>query len=94
MDEDERLEIEKRYQREIHEFVSEKIKELEEETETTSEAFITGWVLIWEGISPNEEKPFCGHLYGPESLTTWNALGLVEWTRRFTMEPGESDFSD
>lgn len=49
---------------------------------------LIGWIVIFETapLSP-EDRASCGHFYGPHEMTTWRALGLVEWARRATLEP-------
>lgn len=51
---------------------------------------LAGWIVIYEFVSLKDDHPgYCGHIYGPRELTTWRALGLIEWIRRFCLGPGE-----
>jgi hypothetical protein len=53
---------------------------------------LTGWVVVFETAALNDEhRAHCGHFYGPRELTTWRALGLLEWARRFSIGPGDED---
>ena len=51
---------------------------------------LTGWILVWETVRADEQEQ-CGHYYGPATMTTWRALGLLEWARRFTLHPDATD---
>lgn len=51
---------------------------------------LTGWIVSYEGIEANGD-PFAGHIYGPEAMTTWRALGLLEWARGHTLTPEPAD---
>lgn len=51
---------------------------------------LTGWVIIYEYID-ERGRAGSGHAYGPEGMTTWKILGLIEWVRRFTLRPGEDE---
>lgn len=43
---------------------------------------LTGWILVWETATLNPERaPSAGHFYGPTEMTSWRALGLIEWGR-------------
>ncbi|HEY7621711.1 MAG TPA: hypothetical protein VH834_18165 [Solirubrobacteraceae bacterium] len=51
---------------------------------------LTGWVVCYETAALGEEATaHAGTFYGPREMTTWRALGLVEWARRWSLEPGE-----
>lgn len=53
---------------------------------------LIGWIVIHEtAILGEHGHAACGHVYGPRELTTWRALGLVEWVRRFCLQPSEDD---
>lgn len=53
---------------------------------------LVGWVLIYETtVLGDDERGSCGHFYGPREMTTWRALGLVEWARRFSLVPHDED---
>lgn len=45
---------------------------------------LTGWIVVYETLT-NEGGANCGHFYGPETMTTWRAMGLVEWARMRTL---------
>ena len=51
---------------------------------------LVGWVLAYEAQAPSG-RAFAGHLYGPAGMTTWRALGLIEWTRLHTLGPDSDD---
>jgi hypothetical protein len=56
---------------------------------------LSGWVVCYEGISIDpEEDALVGSFYGPREMTSWRALGIVEWVRRFTLRPGNDDGDD
>lgn len=52
---------------------------------------LTGWIVIYETLTLDDEASAAGHLYGPREMTTWRALGLVEWARRFGLVPDTED---
>jgi len=53
---------------------------------------LTGWVVCFETTSLTDEaRAHAGTFYGPREMTTWRALGLVEWARRFSLEPGTDE---
>lgn len=45
---------------------------------------LTGWIVVYETVSA-ENVPVAGHMYGPDGMTTWRAMGLVEWARSRTL---------
>lgn len=45
---------------------------------------LTGWVLCYETLGPDGIGT-AGHHYGPEGMSDWRALGLLEWARNFTI---------
>lgn len=49
---------------------------------------LTGWVVVFETAG---EDAHAGHFYGPREMTTWRALGLLEWARRFNLLPDEDE---
>jgi hypothetical protein len=51
---------------------------------------LTGWVLIYETAS-SDGNALAGHLYGPEGMSTWRALGLTEWVSRYTLHPDDDE---
>lgn len=53
---------------------------------------LTGWIIVYETVS-SQEVPNAGHLYGPATMTTWGAMGLIEWARSRTL-PEALDLSD
>ena len=55
---------------------------------------LSGWVVCFETASMQDESALSGHLYGPNEMTTWRALGLVEWIRRFSLQPGTGEDDD
>lgn len=49
---------------------------------------LTSWIVIYELKSLSDESPDAvGHFYGPKGTTSWDALGLIEWSRRFCLVP-------
>lgn len=79
---------EKEIQERLHSAISEVLQELDED-----DGLVTGWVLCFERLSPDDNAA-AGHLYGPQGFTTWRALGLLEWVRRFCLHPDEVDGDD
>jgi hypothetical protein len=58
-------------------------------------SMLTGWLVIYETIQlTGDKRASAGHLYGPRPYTTWQALGLVEWARRFGLTPDEDEDED
>jgi hypothetical protein len=51
---------------------------------------LTGWVVAYEAQTAKGEA-HAGHLYGPATMTTWRALGLIEWARLHTLKPNDDD---
>jgi hypothetical protein len=41
---------------------------------------LTGWVVLFE-TQVAGERPTAGHVYGPAGMTTWRAVGLVEFCK-------------
>lgn len=78
-------ESEKREQEEIHTALQEILK-LEEDQ------LLTGWIVIYEAMGMDNER-VAGHVYGPSGMTTWGALGLVEWAKTRTL-PESSELDD
>lgn len=52
---------------------------------------LTGWIVVFEATSLGNSSSSAGHFYGPREMTTWKALGLVEWARRFNLGPDDDD---
>lgn len=53
---------------------------------------LTGWVIVYETTDLGDNA-HCGHFYGPAGMTTWKAMGLLEWSRRYTLVPDSEDDS-
>ena len=51
---------------------------------------LTGWVVVYEYVSADGAGS-AGHVYGPEGMTSWRALGLLEWAKQFTINRGDDD---
>ena len=51
---------------------------------------LSGWIVVYETVGLTE-RGNSGHVYGPLSMTTWRALGLIEWARRFCLYPDNDD---
>lgn len=45
---------------------------------------LVSWIVVFEEVT-DEGKAQAGHCYGPDGLTTWRALGLLEWVRTRTL---------
>jgi hypothetical protein len=56
---------------------------------------LTGWHVCFEKANAGQ-RPSAGSFYGPESMTTWRAMGLVQWADRFCFTTGgdEGDEDD
>lgn len=77
-------EEEKTAQKKLHEAIEEYLH-----SDSDFEGMIlTGWVIAYEYADLSGNKSSCGHFYGPLEMTTWKALGLIEWVRRFTLAAG------
>lgn len=76
------MDAEQNEQQEIQEALQRLIPDLE--------GPLTGWIIIYEELH-SDGKSAAGHVYGPAGMTTWRALGLVEWARRFSLSPDEND---
>jgi hypothetical protein len=74
----------------IHEVVDAALRET---GIVSDEQLLTGWVLAYETVMA-DGQPTAGHLHGPAGRTTWNALGLLEWIRRFTLRPDDDEDDD
>jgi hypothetical protein len=53
---------------------------------------LAGWIVIYETVGA-DDRPQAGHVYGPAAMTTWRAMGLVEWARARTL-PESTDLED
>lgn len=51
---------------------------------------LTGWHVAWETVRPGA-SPTAGSMFGPESMTAWRAIGLIQWADRFCIGPDEDD---
>ena len=51
---------------------------------------LTGWIVVYE-VQAVDEDPSAGHVYGPEGMTTWRAMGLLEWAKQRTLGPDDED---
>jgi hypothetical protein len=76
-------EDEKKKQQELHEAI--------ERTLENDDGILVGWIVVFETAAPNSAKTTAGHFYGPREMTTWRALGLIEWVRRFGLVPDIDD---
>jgi hypothetical protein len=76
MDDDER-----QRQQALHEAIEVAVADELDEGE-----LLAGWLVVYETAALDEkEKSSCGHFYGPREMTTWRALGLIEWARHRTL---------
>ena len=79
-------------QQKLHDVIEETLRE---DGVMDSGRILSGWVICYETISLNpEDGSSAGHFYGPREMTSWKALGLVEWVRRFSIGPGFGDGGD
>lgn len=79
-------------QKKLHDAIEEV---LIEDGELKDGHVLTGWVVCFETMSMSEaDDSFAGSFYGPREMSTWRALGLVEWVRRFSLRPGDDDGDD
>jgi hypothetical protein len=46
----------------------------------TDDEIVAGWVVCFETVR-SEGPMSSGHVYGPPGMTSWRALGLMEWAR-------------
>lgn len=53
---------------------------------------LAGWIIVYETVKA-DDVPNAGHVYGPAGMTTWRAMGLVEWARSRTL-PESTDLED
>lgn len=72
-------------QQELHEAIEKTIASHMREGQ-----ILGGWVVMYELIDLSGAPGSCGQMYGPREMTTWRALGLIEWVRRFCLYPDES----
>jgi hypothetical protein len=86
MDEDE-IQV----QRELHDAIEEHMRA---QGSVPEGHILSGWVICFETASMDGDNAVSGHLYGPHEMTTWRALGLVEWIRRFSLQPGTGEDDD
>ena len=73
-------------QQRLHEAIETALHDAEELDEGE---VLTGWIVIHETATLSSGKSASGHFYGPREMTTWRALGLIEWARRHTLAPDE-----
>lgn len=84
---DDELDRERRAQAELHAAIERKLLDDDGDARV-----LTGWVIIYETDTLTRDgRAHAGHLYGPNEMTTWRALGLVEWARRFSLVPDPED---
>lgn len=76
-------------QQKLHSVIEETLQELGDLKEGQ---LLTGWVICFEAIDMSDEtENFAGSFYGPREMSTWRALGLLEWVRRFSLRPGDDE---
>jgi hypothetical protein len=76
-------ERERREQEEIHTAIQESLKLPEGE-------ILTGWIICYETVGLDNERT-AGHVYGPAGMTTWAAMGLIEWAKSRSLPGGVDD---
>jgi len=54
---------------------------------------LTGWCFAFEKASASGDAS-AGTIYGPASMTTWRAIGLLQWADRFCLGCGEDEDDD
>lgn len=75
-------------QQKIHEAIEEFLRE---KGDLKEDQLLSGWVVCFETTSLGSSSAFSGHFYGPQEMTTWRALGLLEWSRRFSLHPDDGE---
>lgn len=69
-------------EREAQQALHDAIERVLEEDGTLDDALLAGWIVVYETASLSEKtNASAGHFYGPVEMTTWRAMGLVEWAR-------------
>lgn len=53
---------------------------------------LAGWIVVFETVTADDVQN-AGHVYGPAAMTTWRAMGLVEWARSRTL-PESADLEE
>lgn len=74
-------ESEKKEQEKIHTVLQEIVQESEDFEEGQ---ILTGWIIVYEVMGMDNER-FAGHIFGPSSMTTWSAMGLIEWAKTVSL---------
>lgn len=74
-------------QQRLHEAIEQAVFERED----LAGHILSGWIVVFETAALDDDRCTSGHLYGPREMTTWRALGLLEWARRFSLRPDEGD---
>jgi hypothetical protein len=41
---------------------------------------LTGWIVVYE-TAASDDNAGVGYVFGPDEMTDWRALGLVDWAR-------------
>lgn len=56
---------------------------------------LAGWIIVYETATlAGANRSSAGHFYGPREMTTWRAMGLVEWARLTLREATVDDEGD
>lgn len=84
--------LEQEHQERLHKVIEEILLESGDIKEGQ---ILTGWVVCYEAMHISEASGgFAGSFYGPREMSTWRALGLIEWVRRFSLRPDDDDEDD
>ena len=51
------------------------------------EGTVVGWVVVYETVAAADDEATAGHFYGPAGMTSWRALGLLQWAMQHTIGP-------
>jgi hypothetical protein len=80
---------ERAVQQRLHEAIEQTLRDSDE---LDDGEVLTGWIVIHETAAlTSDATAGAGHFYGPAEMTTWRALGLVEWARRFGLKPDDDE---
>lgn len=48
------------------------------------DAIVAGWVLAYETVGASGTKT-SGYIQGPHDMSSWRAVGLLEWVKNFML---------
>lgn len=67
---------------------------LEQHLDLRDGEVLAGWIVIYETTTFDERDPVVGHHYGPDGMTAWRALGLLDWTTQMLGPDDDGDQED